>query len=41
MSQNRPATDREGVVGGLEKLGDEESRAVAGLIRDTLEEPKD
>jgi transcriptional regulator len=41
MSQNRPATDREGVVGGLEKLGDEESRAVAGLIRDTLEESKD
>jgi transcriptional regulator len=40
MSQNRPAADREGVVGGLEALGDEESRAVAALVRDTLDQAK-
>ena len=33
-SQNRPAADRLGVVAGLEELGDEASRAMAGIVRD-------
>lgn len=36
MSQNRPATDREGVVRGLSELGDDASRGVADLVRTTL-----
>jgi transcriptional regulator len=34
-SQNRNAADRAGVVAGLEALGDEDSRAMAGLVRET------
>jgi transcriptional regulator len=34
-SQNRNAADREGVVAGLEAMGDEDSRAMAGIVRDT------
>ena len=34
-SQNRNAADRAGVVGGLEALGDEDSRAMAGIVRET------
>lgn len=40
MSQNRPAADREGVAGGLEALGDEESRDVAGLVRASRDDTK-
>lgn len=38
MSQNRPATDRRGVVAGLDALGDEQSRAVAALVAATLDD---
>jgi transcriptional regulator len=41
MSQNRPPADREGVVRGLGELGDDESRAVAALVRATLADAKD
>jgi transcriptional regulator len=34
-SQNRNATDRAGVVSGLDALGDEESRAMAEIVRET------
>jgi transcriptional regulator len=34
-SQNRKAADRAGVISGLEALGDEDSRAMAGLVRET------
>jgi transcriptional regulator len=34
-SQNRNAADREGVVAGLEAMGDEDSRAMAGIVRAT------
>ena len=34
-SQNRNAADRAGVVSGLEALGDEESRAMAEIVRQT------
>ena len=34
-SQNRNAADRAGVVAGLEALGDEESRAMAEIVRKT------
>lgn len=40
MSQNRPAPDREGVAEGLERLGDEESREVAELVRAMPDETK-
>ena len=35
MSQNRNAADRAGVVAGLEALGDEDARAMAGIVRET------
>lgn len=41
MSQNRPATDREGVVRGLSELGDDASRGVADLVRTTLADTTD
>jgi len=41
MSQNRPPADREGVARNLGQLGDDESRAVAGLVRTTLADEKD
>lgn len=41
MSQNRPPADRDGVVRGLGAIGDDESRAVAGLVRATLDDAKD
>ena len=34
-SQNRNAADRAGVVAGLEALGDEESRAMAEIVRES------
>lgn len=34
VSQNRPAADRAGVVAGLEALGDDDSRAMAEIVRD-------
>jgi transcriptional regulator len=34
-SQNRNAADRAGVVAGLEAMGDEDSRAMAGIVRET------
>jgi transcriptional regulator len=34
-SQNRPAADRAGVVAGLEALGDEEAREMAGIVKET------
>jgi transcriptional regulator len=34
-SQNRNAVDREGVVAGLEAMGDEDARAMAGIVRET------
>ena len=34
-SQNRNAADRAGVASGLDALGDEESRAMAGIVRET------
>jgi transcriptional regulator len=34
-SQNRNAADRAGIVAGLEAMGDEESRAMAGIVRQT------
>jgi len=34
VSQNRPAADRAGVVAGLEELGDDDSRAMAGIVRE-------
>jgi transcriptional regulator len=33
-SQNRPVADRAGVIAGLEELGDEDSRAMAAIVRD-------
>jgi transcriptional regulator len=38
MSQNRTPADREGVVRNLGQLGDDESRAVAALVRATLDD---
>ncbi|WP_158813798.1 FMN-binding negative transcriptional regulator [Methylocapsa sp. S129] len=35
VSQNRPAADRVGVVAGLEELGDEASRTMASIVRET------
>ena len=35
VSQNRPAADRAGVVAGLEAMGDEQSRAMAAIVRET------
>ena len=35
MSQNRNAADRAGVVAGLEALGGEDARAIAGIVRET------
>jgi len=35
VSQNRNAADRAGVVSGLDALGDEDSRAMAGIVRET------
>ena len=35
-SQNRNAADREGVVAGLEAMGDEESQAMAEIVRATI-----
>ncbi|MGA2043652.1 MAG: FMN-binding negative transcriptional regulator [Roseiarcus sp.] len=37
-SQNRPAADRAGVIAGLAELGDEESLAMAAIVREA--EPK-
>jgi transcriptional regulator len=37
-SQNRNAADRAGVVAGLEAMGDEDSRAMAGIVRETSRE---
>ena len=34
-SQNRPAADRAGVVAGLDAIGDEDSRAMAEIVRNT------
>ena len=34
-SQNRNAADRAGVIAGLETLGDDESRAMAEIVRET------
>ena len=34
-SQNRNAADRAGVASGLDALGDEESRAMAQIVRET------
>jgi transcriptional regulator len=34
-SQNRPAADRAGVVAGLEAMGDDDSRAMAEIVRAT------
>ncbi len=34
-SQNRNAADRAGVVAGLETMGDDESRAMAEIVRKT------
>ncbi len=37
-SQNRDAADRAGVVAGLDALGDEESRAMAEIVRETSQD---
>ena len=37
-SQNRNAADRTGVVAGLDALGDEESRAMAEIVRETSQD---
>ena len=37
-SQNRPAADRAGVIAGLAELGDEESRAMAAIVREAAPE---
>jgi transcriptional regulator len=34
-SQNRPAADREGVIAGLEAMADDDSRAMAAIVRET------
>ena len=34
-SQNRNAVDRAGVVAGLEAMGDEDARVMAGIVRET------
>jgi transcriptional regulator len=34
-SQNRNAADRAGVISGLDALGDEESRSMAEIVRET------
>ena len=34
-SQNRNAADRAGVVAGLEAMGDEDARVMAGIVRET------
>jgi transcriptional regulator len=34
-SQNRNAADRAGVVSGLDAMGDEDSRTMAGIVRET------
>ena len=34
-SQNRNAADRDGVVAGLEAIGDEDSLTMAKIVRDT------
>ena len=34
-SQNRNAADRAGVISGLDALGDEDARAMAGIVRET------
>jgi transcriptional regulator len=34
-SQNRNAADRAGVISGLDALGDEDSQAMAGIVRET------
>ncbi len=34
VSQNRPAADRAGVVAGLEAMGGDDSRAMAGIVRE-------
>jgi transcriptional regulator len=34
-SQNRDAADRAGVVSGLDAMGDEDSRTMAGIVRET------
>jgi len=36
VSQNRPATDRQGVVDALEQRGDEGARAMASLVNDAM-----
>jgi transcriptional regulator len=33
-SQNRPEADRAGVIAGLAELGDEESMAMAAIVRE-------
>ena len=38
-SQNRGAADREGVVSGLEALGDEDALAMAGIVREASRGP--
>ena len=38
-SQNRNAADREGVVSGLEALGDEDALAMAGIVREASRGP--
>ena len=35
VSQNRPAADRAGIVAGLEAMGDDDSRAMAEIVRET------
>jgi transcriptional regulator len=34
-SQNRNAADRAGVIAGLEAMGDDDARAMAGIVRET------
>jgi len=38
-SQNRPAADRAGVIAGLAELGDEDSRAMAAIVREAAPKP--
>lgn len=38
ISQNRPEIDKNGVINGLESKGDEQSLAMANLVRGTLEQ---
>ena len=38
-SQNRSAADREGVVSGLEALGDDEALAMADIVREASRGP--